>query len=267
MFTMFTSISTTVLVATDFPKSQDLMMSRVASFIIILIYILYVFKTLIAPSGDADAGSAQGDYEEVGGSDGGEAEEEEEEPPVTSLITCIVFFMLVLVVISVASDLVSDSIESTAKDLGIPSNFVGMIIIPVLTNQEGFVAYNYMAKGGKKNYNLALGVAMQAGMQVCVFCVPFLILVAWAMGKDMDLAFSVMDVVLLIFSIWLCQNMLNDGASDWYEGCLFLILYVLIGICYFFAGDYEHTPLPNPHDGLSAALGGGGHLRTGTPAT
>ena len=59
----------------------------------------------------------------------------------------------------------------------------------------------------------------------------------------MDLNFEIFMVVLLVLSILVVGNFLRDGKSNYLEGALAVMVYIIIGIA---AWNY-----PNPHEGAS----------------
>lgn len=68
-------------------------------------------------------------------------------------------------------------------------------------------------------------------------------IIGWGLGKDMDLNFEIFMVVLLVLSILVVGNFLRDGSSNYLEGALLVIVYVIIAITTWY--------YPNPHDGTT----------------
>jgi Ca2+:H+ antiporter len=52
---------------------------------------------------------------------------------------------------------------------------------------------------------------------------PLIVLIAWAMGKPMDLNFEIFMIGLLLLSILVVGNFLRDGESNWLEGALLVV--------------------------------------------
>lgn len=50
-----------------------------------------------------------------------------------------------------------------------------------------------------------------------------MVLVGWAMGKEMELNFEIFMVVLLVLAILVVSNFLRDGESNWHEGALLIV--------------------------------------------
>jgi Ca2+:H+ antiporter len=54
--------------------------------------------------------------------------------------------------------------------------------------------------------------------------------VGWIMGKDIDLNFEIFMIVLLVLSIVVVGNFLRDGESNYLEGVLLVIIYIIIAV-------------------------------------
>lgn len=86
--------------------------------------------------------------------------------------------------------------------------------------------------------NFALSHVLGATIQTSLFNGPLVILVAWGLDKPMDLNFHLFDIVVLILAILVVGNFLRDGKSNYLEGALCVIVYMIIA-----TGAYNY---PNP---------------------
>jgi Ca2+:H+ antiporter len=50
------------------------------------------------------------------------------------------------------------------------------------------------------------------------------------MGKDMDLNFEIFMIVLLVLAIVVVGNFLRDGESNYLEGAMLIIVYVIVAV-------------------------------------
>lgn len=50
------------------------------------------------------------------------------------------------------------------------------------------------------------------------------------MGKDIDLNFEIFMIVLLVLAIVVVGNFLRDGESNYLEGFLLVIIYIIIAV-------------------------------------
>jgi Ca2+:H+ antiporter len=50
----------------------------------------------------------------------------------------------------------------------------------------------------------------------------------------MDLHFSLLEVLAVIFSVLLIAHVSNDGETNWLEGVMLLSLYVVLAIAFYY---------------------------------
>jgi len=93
---------------------------------------------------------------------------------------------------------------------------------------------------------MALAHVMGASIQTALLNAPLVVLVGWGIHVDMNYNFAMFDAVALVLSVLVIGSFLRDGKSNYLEGVLCVMTYVIIAICAFY--------FPNP-----AHHGGGGH--------
>ena len=106
--------------------------------------------------------------------------------------------------------------------------------------------------------NFALYHCLGPSIQTALFNGPLVVLVGWALGKPMDLNFEIFMITVLVLSILVVGNFLRDKESNYLEGALLVIIYVIIAIASWF--------YPNPDvatsNGLEGAVGMGAFLQS-----
>jgi Ca2+:H+ antiporter len=95
--------------------------------------------------------------------------------------------------------------------------------------------------------NFALAHVLGASIQTALLNTPLVIIAGWGIGVRMDLKFEIFDSMALILAILVLGLFLRDGKSNYLEGVLCIMVYVIIAVCAFF--------YPNP----VPAGGEGGH--------
>lgn len=78
--------------------------------------------------------------------------------------------------------------------------------------------------------NFALFHCLGPSIQTALLNAPLVVLVGWGLGKPMDLNFEIFMVVLLVLSILVVGNFLRDGKSNYMEGGLCVLVYVIIAV-------------------------------------
>jgi Ca2+:H+ antiporter len=71
--------------------------------------------------------------------------------------------------------------------------------------------------------NVALYHCLGPSIQTALFNAPLAVVIAWIMGKPLDLNFEIFMVGLLVLSILVVGNFLRDGESNWLEGALLVV--------------------------------------------
>jgi Ca2+:H+ antiporter len=134
--------------------------------------------------------------------------------------------------IAVLSEVLTDSIEKSAKQLHISEGFVATILTPIAGNAaEHWSAVTFAAKG---RLNVSLGIAIGSSIQVGLFIIPAVTLVAWLWNKSLSYDYGVFGVVSLGLSIFLSMHATQNGRVQWILGAVLLLVYILISVaCYY----------------------------------
>merc|ERR1712137_1174034 len=103
--------------------------------------------------------------------------------------------------------------------------------LPIIGNAAEH--YTAIIVAGKNKMDLSLGVAVGSSCQMALLVTPFTVLVGWIFDKDMSLDFHMFHVAVLLTSVLIVANIINDGMSNWLEGSMLCTAYFLIGTIYF----------------------------------
>ena len=88
-----------------------------------------------------------------------------------------------------------DALEDAAEGWGVPNLFLGAIIIPIVGNAAEHAAAIIFAV--KNKMELAVGIAVGSSIQIAIFCVPLLVVTAWALGIELSLNFQPFETGVL----------------------------------------------------------------------
>lgn len=114
--------------------------------------------------------------------------------------------------------------------------FIGLILVPLV---EKFAEHlTAIDEAWDDQMNFALSHVLGATLQTALFNGPLTVIVAWGLGKHMDLSFDIFNLVMLILSILTVGRFLQDQKSNYLEGFLLIALYIVIA-----AAAYHY---PNP---------------------
>ncbi|KAH1090023.1 hypothetical protein J1N35_017280 [Gossypium stocksii] len=214
-----------------------LQLSRASSIVMLIAYVSYIVFQLFTHRQLFEA------PEEAEGDDDGISEEE----PVIGFWSGFIWLVGMTVVISVLSEYVVETIEDASDTWGISVSFISIILLPIVGNaaeHAGAIIFAF-----KNKLDISLGVALGSATQISMFVVPLCVLVSWIMGINMDLNFNLLETGSLALSIIAVAFTLQDGTSHYMKGLVLLLLYIVIGTCFF----VSKTPL-SKDTGTSLAL-------------
>nr|CAG8464485.1 14113_t:CDS:2 [Entrophospora candida]CAG8484962.1 6675_t:CDS:2 [Entrophospora candida] len=200
-----------------FLQEETINLSRGASIVLLIIYVLYLYFQLKTHSRF---------YLET---------EDEIEEPEFSLCYSLFLLAFITLLISFSADLLVGSIEGIVEVSGLSKTFVGLILLPIVGNAAEHVTAVTVAM--KNKMSLAIGVAVGSSMQIALFITPFLVIVGWIIDENMTLFFHTFETVVLFISVLMTNYLIQDGKSNWLEGAMLLATYTIIALAFFFYPD------------------------------
>mmetsp|Transcript_5040 Transcript_5040/g.10166 ORF Transcript_5040/g.10166 Transcript_5040/m.10166 type:complete len:421 (-) Transcript_5040:189-1451(-) len=170
-----------------------------------------------------------------------EEEGEEEDPPDLSAPSAALLLGVATVVTSFATDYLIDALKGTVASWKVSKEFVGIILLPIIGNAAEH--YTAITVAMRNKMDLSLGVAAGSSCQMALLVTPFTVIVGWIMDKEMTLNFHAFQLAVLFFAVLLVSTILSNGRSNWFEGYILLVTYVVVSIIYFFEGTGKDSSL------------------------
>ncbi len=152
--------------------------------------------------------------------------------------------------VALISEFLVGAVEAARGALGFTEVFVGVIVVAIIGNAAEHSSAVLMAMRNKMD--LTLGIALGSSLQIALFVAPILIFASYFFGKPMNLEFSIPEVVAVMASILIVEQICSDGESNWVEGLQLLSVYAILGILFFFLPD-THQVAPETINGVNAA--------------
>ncbi|TVY39848.1 Vacuolar calcium ion transporter [Lachnellula occidentalis] len=150
-----------------------------------------------------------------------------------SRTTAMCLLLISTGLVAVCAEFMVDSINAVVEEQsGLSETFIGLIILPIVGNAAEHVTAVTVAT--KNKMDLAIGVAVGSSIQIALFVTPFIVLLGWAMGKEMSLYFTLFETVSLFVSAFIVNFLVLDGRSNYLEGALLCAAYVIIAVAAFF---------------------------------
>lgn len=131
------------------------------------------------------------------------------------------------------SEILVGAVEEASHSLGVNQVFMGVIVVAIVGNAAEHSTAILMAL--KNKMDLAVGIAIGSALQVALFVAPVLVFASYlrSKGGPMDLLFSTFEVVAMIIAAIVARMAAEDGESNWLEGAMLLMLYVILAIAFF----------------------------------
>ncbi|KAF2113240.1 Ca2+:H+ antiporter [Lophiotrema nucula] len=169
-----------------------------------------------------------------------------------TLTECVVALLIALACVSLIAVFLVLEIPFMVEERGIKDAFIGLILIPVV--EKAAEHLTAIDEAWDNQMNFALAHVLGASIQTALLNTPLVVIVGWGLDKGMDLNFNMFDAVALILAILVVGSFLRDGKSNYLEGTLCILVYIVIAICAFY------YPNPPGHGSEAGGEGGGeGH--------
>mmetsp|Transcript_156731 Transcript_156731/g.285162 ORF Transcript_156731/g.285162 Transcript_156731/m.285162 type:complete len:460 (-) Transcript_156731:92-1471(-) len=209
-------------------KIYELEMSRYTSILIIFAYFAYLCFQLFTHSGLLSDDKPEGEEEDEG-----------EEPALDTKSSCLLM-LVVTICVAFTSENLSDSLEAALRATYWTTEFLGVIVIPIIGNaceHASAVRFAIADRAG-----LAVGIAVGSSVQIALFAIPFTVLAGWIIHPadndcNMDLNFGMLHVVVLFSSVIIVLSLIMDGKSNWLGGYLLMTAYLIAAGLYFFVRE------------------------------
>ncbi|ORX96591.1 hypothetical protein BCR34DRAFT_607578 [Clohesyomyces aquaticus] len=163
-----------------------------------------------------------------------EDEDEDEgadsQEPRISLSVGIILLIISVVLLAFNSQFATDNLQGLLEHTGLSQTFVGLVIIPILSNDPQSIKAAMLDK-----MDMSIALTLERCMQTALMVVPCIVLVAWGMRiDDMTLEFDAFTTAALFASIIIVTYVVQEGKSNWLTGALLIKVYIIISISAFY---------------------------------
>ena len=130
------------------------------------------------------------------------------------------------------SEILVGAVEATGEELGLNAVFMGVFVVAIVGNAAEHSTAVIMAL--KNQMDLAVGIALGSALQVALFVAPMLVFASYLRATPMDLLFSTLEVISVILAVMVARMVAEDGESNWLEGAMLLMVYLILGVAFFY---------------------------------
>ncbi|WP_145045470.1 MULTISPECIES: calcium/proton exchanger [Paenibacillus] len=162
-------------------------------------------------------------------------DEDEELPhehaPEWSKKKAILYLVLATVMVAFVSEWLVGTLEVFTERFGLSELFVGAFLVAIIGNAAEHSAAIMLAM--KNKIGAAVEIAVGSSLQIALFVAPVLIFVSYFTGRTMDIVFTTIELVAIGVSVFIAKSITQDGSTNWYEGLLLLVVYIILGVSFF----------------------------------
>lgn len=130
------------------------------------------------------------------------------------------------------SEFLVSGVEAAQHTLGVTETFVGVIIVAIVGNAAEHSTAVTMAL--KNKMDLAFGIAVGSSLQIALFVAPVLIFCSYLFPHQLNLEFTIPEIVAVVGAAFVADQISGDGESNWLEGVQLLALYAILGVLFYF---------------------------------
>ncbi|MFZ5824026.1 MAG: calcium/proton exchanger [Bacillota bacterium] len=132
----------------------------------------------------------------------------------------------------VMSEVLVVSIEPVLPALGWSQLFVGVVIVALVGNAAEHSSAIVMAM--QNRMDIAVEIAIGSTTQIAMLVAPVAVFSSWIVGNPMSLEFIGPELVAILVSVLLVNQVARDGETNWLEGLLLLGAYVIMAAAFYF---------------------------------
>ncbi|KIS70058.1 uncharacterized protein UMAG_05132 [Mycosarcoma maydis] len=199
-------------------RGDILKFSRGVSVLLLLIYIGFLYFSL----------SSHKEFFE-------DDNEDEEEQPQMNMTAVIITLVIVTVLIGVTSEWLVTAIDVVTSSGAITRTWIGLILLPIASNATEHLAAVIFA--WKNKIQMASSIAIGSSIQIALFVIPLLVIIAWIGDRPLTLLFDPFATILLFLTVLIVNFAIADNRSNYLEGFVLIMVYLIVALTVWFVPD------------------------------
>jgi Ca2+:H+ antiporter len=166
------------------------------------------------------------------------------------LVECCVGLVVALTCVTLHAIFLVEQIPWIVEHRHVSDPFMGLILVPLV--EKAAEHLTALDEAWDNQMNFALSHILGATVQTALLVAPVVVIVGWGLHKDMDLNFEIFMVVILILAIIVVGNFLRDGKSNYLEGALCVIVYIIVAVSAWYYPNPAHGTT-NTHESAGSS--------------
>ncbi len=152
---------------------------------------------------------------------------------ITPLFKNVLYLFLTTAFIAIEANILVGSISVLQESFNISPVFIGIIILPIISNVAENITAIRMARENK--IDLSITIAIGSSIQVALFLVPLLIFFSHLTPNPMNGLFNILEISTIGLSVLAINVIYLQGKSNWFEGLQLIAAYLIMAIAFYFA--------------------------------
>jgi Ca2+:H+ antiporter len=127
------------------------------------------------------------------------------------------------------SEILVGTVEHASQALGLSNLFVGVVVVAVVGNAAEHSTAVLVAM--RNRMELSIGIAIGSSTQIALFVTPLLVLLSLFIAPaPLSLAFTGVEVFLVLMATFVASILIVDGKSTWFTGVQLIAVYLVMAI-------------------------------------
>ncbi|HEY4689381.1 MAG TPA: calcium/proton exchanger [Anaerolineae bacterium] len=149
-----------------------------------------------------------------------------------SMRHALIALVIAVGLIVVLSEILVGAVKPVTESLGLSEFFLGIILVPIVGNvAEHLVAVQVAVKN---KMDLSLSIAVGSSLQIALFVAPVMVILSLVLGNPLKLEFNSYELSAVLAASVITAFVSLDGESNWLEGAMLLVVYVILALAFFF---------------------------------
>lgn len=203
-------------IGADFVRVESLALAT--AVVVLVLYVLFIIYSMRQP--------------QVEGEHTPGAIEPSNTGPHWPVSRALIVMALAIIGLALMSEFLVGSLDVVTERFGLSEFFVGIILVPVIGNvAEHMVAVQVALKN---QMDLSLSIALGSSLQIALFVAPILVFISLLIGHPMTLEFNHPELIAMVAASVIAALVAIDGRSNWLEGAMLIVVYLMLAIGFFF---------------------------------
>lgn len=143
----------------------------------------------------------------------------------------ILYLIIATVMVAFVSEWLVGTLETFTTRFGLSELFVGAFLVAIIGNAAEHSAAIMLAM--KNKIGAAVEIAVGSSLQIALFVAPVLVFASYFFGNTMNLVFTTIELLAIGVAVFIAKSIIQDGKTNWYEGLLLLVVYLILGVSFF----------------------------------